>query len=370
MSAFHSSEHRRPVAVLRFPTQRQYTVRSCDLSQWSRDELQAEVAVGVRVMWDGSQHWIVAKDVCALIGKRVGSVGRAIYAFSRREKARMIVEQQQQLVDTSDDTVCAGPPQPAAQSIGRPLVQVMSVLSESGVKRLLSRTRSDRALEVQQFVDRALPALNHDQRVAGHTETHTQRTAASTEAGSTRASMRNKRRRSGRRPQEGHERHTALPTRSKSHKGSGSEYDPLQRGAEEPHNPPTERSAPHSTSGSSANGSSSASRGSGSAGGCMAVAEDTSELVNAPLPQWHSADTSPFNRVTSSQQQQQQQRQQTGNSGSSSPPSGHSALSRPTAPPLADRRGSTQFRPIVLLHSLPFSSTGKRESRYAGVDAN
>ena len=174
MSAFHSSAHRCPVAVLSFHTQRQYTVRSCDMRSWSRAELQADVAVSVRVMWDGSRHWFVAKDVCALIGKRVGSVGRAIYVFNRREKARMIVEQQQQLTQqtqhTGDDAMCVESQSDSAARV-RPLVQVMSVLSEAGVKRLLSRTRSERAREVQHFIDTAMRNIRQSTPAAHEAET-------------------------------------------------------------------------------------------------------------------------------------------------------------------------------------------------------
>ena len=144
------------VAELPYLTARQFMVRACDLPRLSSDELQQAVEVRVRVMRDQrGQAWLVAKDVCALIGKRVGSVGRAISSLNDREKARMLIHH-------SPPTPA---PPPAAASEGqpqrRPLVQVMSVLSVDGLRRLLGRSRCDRAQQLLSSLLADIAQLTH-----------------------------------------------------------------------------------------------------------------------------------------------------------------------------------------------------------------
>ena len=342
MSAFHSSAYRRPIAVLSFHAQRQFTVRSCDLRLWSRTELQAEVPVSVRVMWDGIQHWVVAKDVCALIGKRVGSVGRAIYAFNRREKARMIVEQGQQLQHELAQTADGAEVASKSASVGRPLVQVMSVLSERGVRRLLVRTRSERAQEVQQFIDRALLGLSEQQQaLLRHNASDTE--AASTAADTARQFSR--RTRHKRKNEAGDEQQSTQPMHNRSHRRS--DDDTLQHTMKEV-----------AESGYSVNNSagSLSSSTEGSIGLSVREANKSHRLsrstADVSLP-GHSAAASAFSRTTvgcSLQQQQRQYERGANSSGSGSSSSTPLPLARAATPSSPGRYAGT-FRPIVLLHT-------------------
>ena len=351
MSAFHSSAHRSPVAVFRFHTQRQFTVRSCDLGQWSRSELEAQVSVGVRVMWDGTEHWLVAKDVCALIGKRVGSVGRAIFNFTEQEKARMIVEQRQQqlpVVDAASDAMRADP-QSGGGSAGRPVVQVMSVLSERGVRRLLSRTRHDRAREVQQFVSQALSTLRQQHTAAT-------RTAGGTETTTDTAGQNSKRVRNKRRNETGGEQHTALQPQQTRMKSSGSE-DAQQHTTRH-------RSAAAADSGSGRSSSSSSGIGATSSPlGRSRVSRAVGLPVScAPmsLPPLHSARSSAFSRTGSWWQPRTDSRGLDSRSGCSGSSQSHSAVPRPAAAWPGTTREPALFTPIVLQHSpaAPCSTNG------------
>ena len=140
------------VAELPYFTARQFVVRACELPRFSPAQLQERVRVCVRVLRDErGQAWFVAKDVCALIGKRVGSVGRAISSLNQRQKARMLIQhttnaREQQQRESGGVDECGEVDGSGAAR--RPLVQVMSVLSVDGLRRLLSRSRCDTAKQL------------------------------------------------------------------------------------------------------------------------------------------------------------------------------------------------------------------------------
>ena len=157
MSDLLSTTHRHPIAHLPYSTRRQFTVKASELRRWSGAELDEEVELRVRAMAGGDGRvWLVAKDVCALIGKRVGSVGRAIHTLSEGEKGRMVVQHK-----------AGGQGRGEGRGQGKEAaVQVMSVLSVEGVQRLLGRSRCSRA-------GRLLTALLDDIRRLSHPPTLT-----------------------------------------------------------------------------------------------------------------------------------------------------------------------------------------------------
>ena len=149
-------------ASLLYRTPREFTLRTSELRRFSASALRAEADVTVRVMLDDSRRpWLVAKDLCALIGKRMGSVGRATHAFTRTEKARMAVQQRRSGSDGDSRT----------------FVQVLSVLSVAGVRRLLSRSRSDRAQPLLSTLLRDIERLIPLRRNGDHRRTRRARSS-------------------------------------------------------------------------------------------------------------------------------------------------------------------------------------------------
>ena len=101
-SILHSSTPVKPFAILSTCIEMQYTLRSDELRSYRTEELQKLVRVPIRLIGrltagatsleEHTELHCVAKDICALLHKRVGSVGRAIHAFTPAEKQRMALQ--------------------------------------------------------------------------------------------------------------------------------------------------------------------------------------------------------------------------------------------------------------------------------------
>ena len=119
-----------PIAVLRLPTQLQYTMTRKDAKRLKPSEEEMLVDVDVRIMGteNGVSRYFVAKDVCQLINLRKGSVAKAIKHFTALEKGRMPV-------------MCK-------RKNGSGCVQVLTVLTESGLRRLMTSCKLSTAAGV------------------------------------------------------------------------------------------------------------------------------------------------------------------------------------------------------------------------------
>jgi len=92
-SRFVASVDSKPLKVLRYPVEAQYTMNKRECEKLTPEEKTTPVLVPVRIM--GTPHpeniYAVAKDVCLLIHTRKGNVAKAVGQFDKTEKARMRV---------------------------------------------------------------------------------------------------------------------------------------------------------------------------------------------------------------------------------------------------------------------------------------
>ena len=133
-----------PIRVVDVHIEREYTLSKRDAAALSKDDRASLVKVGVRFLANASpssEVYVVAKDICLLIHTRKGNVAKSIGQFGPGEKARMAV-----ICPRSDGTVST---------------HVLTVLSVSGVRRLLAGSRSRVVGKVRGWMFHQLISMGH-----------------------------------------------------------------------------------------------------------------------------------------------------------------------------------------------------------------
>ena len=152
-----------PIRVVDVHIEREYTLSKRDAAALGREEKATLVKVGVRFLApsaSSTEVYVVAKDICLLIHTRKGNVAKSIGQFRVGEKARMAV-----ICPRSDGTVST---------------HVLTVLSISGVRRLLAGSRSRVVGKVRGWMYHQLLTMNHPEAVLFNEQDTTQPTSTAT----------------------------------------------------------------------------------------------------------------------------------------------------------------------------------------------
>ena len=138
--------HKTPLRTVDVYIEQEYTLSKRDSSSLNSSDKQRLVRVGVRFLSNGlgeRELYVVAKDICLLLHTRKGNVAKSIGQFSGDEKCRMPV-----ICPRSDGTVST---------------HVLTVLSVSGVKRLLDGSRSGVVDSIRGWFFHQLVDMGHPQ---------------------------------------------------------------------------------------------------------------------------------------------------------------------------------------------------------------